>query len=125
MITDVIEYAKFTSTIMETINYFLMSKGEKIMETNEIMTNEVANNQVIETVADEVIAEVENKSGLKTVVGVGLGVLIGVLIYKYAGRPIIANIRARKNKADDENIDAVDENDDDFDDVFDDDVEEK
>ncbi len=82
------------------------------METNEILTNEEViktNAEVIENVETE-IAKVSTGKGFKVAIGVGLGVLAGVLIWRYAAKPIIAKIKTKKeseaiseiNKKDDE-----------------------
>ncbi|GHU53684.1 hypothetical protein AGMMS49975_12420 [Clostridia bacterium] len=61
------------------------------MDTNESL------DVTIETIA-------ENGSLLKMAAGVGVGVLVGVLAYKYAVEPIIAKIKERKKSlADDYN----------------------
>lgn len=59
------------------------------METNEIMNNE----EVIETTAEKV-AEVSSNDSLKVVAGVGLGIFIGMLAYKYAVIPATAKLKA-------------------------------
>ena len=64
------------------------------METNEIMNNE----EVIETTAEEV-TKVSSGKGFKVAAGIGLAVLVGVIAYKYVGKPVIAKIKAKKEEA--------------------------
>lgn len=73
--------------------------------------NEIMNNEVIET-AEEVI---ESK-GIKIAAGVGLSVVVGVVVYKYVAKPVIANIKTQiKQKKmaaeDEEKVIVVDESD--------------
>lgn len=71
------------------------------METNEIMT-EV--NESTEEVANA------NTNGYKIAAGIGLVIVVGGIAYKYAIKPAIAKIKAKKaaRKADDE-MDQVNE----------------
>lgn len=62
------------------------------METNEIMTNE----EVVE-VADEVTANKGGK-GFMIVAGIGAAILVGGLAYKYVAKPLVAKIKAAKEK---------------------------
>lgn len=62
------------------------------METNEIMTNE----EVIETT--EEIAKASSGKAFKVTVGLGLGVLAGVLAYRYIVKPMIAKIKEEKEQ---------------------------
>ena len=62
------------------------------METNEIMTNE----EVIETT--EEIAKAGSGKAFKVTVVLGLGVLAGVLAYKYIVKPMVAKIKAEKEQ---------------------------
>lgn len=63
------------------------------METNEILSN----NEIVEETTEQVTKAVSEK-GMKTVVGFGIGVLAGMLIYRYIAKPIVATFRARKNQ---------------------------
>lgn len=65
------------------------------METNEIMTT---NEEVIEEVTEE-IANAGSRKAIKVVAGVGLTVLAGVAIYKFAVKPLIAKAKAKKEAA--------------------------
>jgi len=59
---------------------------------NEIMTNE----EVMETT--EEIAKVGLSKGFKIGVGIGLAVLIGGVTYKYVVKPLVAKIKANKER---------------------------
>lgn len=72
------------------------------METNEILTNE----EVMD-VAEEVVTTGSGKA-LKTLGIFGGAVLIGGLAYKYAVKPIIAKVKAKKEPEDDFSDDADD-----------------
>lgn len=63
------------------------------METNEIMNNE----EIMETTTEEIV-RASSCRGIRIAVGVGLTALVGVAIYKYVGKPIIAKIKARKER---------------------------
>ena len=64
------------------------------MENNAIM-----NNEVIET-TEEVIENTGMSKGIKIAAGVGLSVIVGFVVYKYVGKPMIAKIKAyRERKA--------------------------
>lgn len=64
------------------------------METNEILTNEEVMNA-----AEEVVTESSGKT-LKALGIFGGAVLIGGLAYKYAVKPIIAKVKAKKEPDD-------------------------
>lgn len=64
------------------------------METNEIMTT---NEEVIDEVTEE-IATADSGKTLNVIAGIGLAVLGGVLVYKYAIKPIVAKIKAKKEE---------------------------
>ena len=54
------------------------------MNNNEIMNNEVV----------EATEEVIENAGLSKA-GIGLSVVVGVVVYKYVAKPVIANIKAQ------------------------------
>lgn len=58
------------------------------MENTEIM-----NNEVIEVT--EEIAKTGLSKGVKVAAGIGLTVVVGVIAYKYVGKPVIAKIKAK------------------------------
>lgn len=62
------------------------------MDTNEIMVNE----EVIELT--EEIATASSGNGIKMAAGVVLAVLGGVAAYKYLVKPIVAKIKAKKER---------------------------
>jgi hypothetical protein len=62
------------------------------METNEIMTT---NEAVIEEVTEE-IANADSGKAMKIAAKVGLAVLAGVAIYKFAVKPLVAKAKAKK-----------------------------
>ena len=73
--------------------------------------NEIMNNEVIET-AEEVIESTGMSKGVKIAAGVGLSVVVGVVVYKYVAKPVIANIKTQikqKKMAAEEKVIAVDE----------------
>lgn len=77
--------------------------------------NEIMNNEVIET-AEEVIESTGMSKGIKIAAGVGLSVVVGVVVYKYVAKPVIANIKTQiKQKKiaaeDEEKVIVVDESD--------------
>lgn len=63
------------------------------MENNEIMVNE----EVIE--ATEEIAVTKSHTGLKIAAGVGLGLIVGAIIYKKVIKPAIAKAKAKKEES--------------------------
>lgn len=87
------------------------------MEANEIFTE----TEVMDVITDDgVVEEVSEKitgSGLKIAAGVGIGVIAGVILYKYVAVPLIAKIKERKQAKHDESdgivIEEVDESQDD------------
>ena len=87
------------------------------MEANEIFTE----TEVMDVITDDsVVEEVSEKitgSGLKIAAGVGVGVIAGVILYKYVAVPLIAKIKERKQAKHDESdgivIEEVDESQDD------------
>lgn len=68
-------------------------RKENEMETNEILSN----NEIVEETTEQVTKAVSGK-GMKMVVGFGIGVLAGMLIYRYIAKPIAATFRAKKNQ---------------------------
>ena len=56
--------------------------------------NEIMNNEVIEA-AEEVIENTGMSKGVKIAAGIGLSVVVGVTIYKYVVKPVVANIKTR------------------------------
>lgn len=77
------------------------------MEANEIMKNE----EIVE-VAEEAVTAGSGKS-FKVVAGFGLGVIAGMLAYKYVVKPVAAKIKAeieerKAKKADDLEVEVVD-----------------
>lgn len=94
------------------------------METNETM-NEVIN-ETTETVM-ETAADCIPSNTLKVAAGFGIGMIAGVILYKYAVVPIAAKIKERRNKRheaieEDENTVVIEEEptDEDINDVIDD-----
>ena len=78
------------------------------MENTEIM-----NNEVVET-TEEVIENTSLSKGVKIAAGVGLSVVVGVIVYKYVAKPVIANIKAQieqKKMAAEENTVILEESD--------------
>ena len=59
------------------------------MENTKIM-----NNEVIEATED-VIENTGMNKGIKVAAGIGLSVVVGVIVYKYVAKPVIANIKAQ------------------------------
>lgn len=62
------------------------------MENTKIM-----NNEVIEA-TEEVIENTGMSKGMKIAAGIGLSVVVGVVVYKYVAKPVIANIKAQINQ---------------------------
>lgn len=62
------------------------------MENTKVM-----NDEVIE-VSEEVIENTGMSKGLKIAAGVGLSVIVGVVVYKYVAKPVIANIKSKINQ---------------------------
>lgn len=78
------------------------------MDNTKIMDNEV-----IEA-TEEVIENTGMSKGIKIAAGIGLSVLVGVVVYKYVAKPVIANIKAQihqKKMAESEQEMYVDESD--------------
>lgn len=68
------------------------------METNEIMTNE----DVIE-VAEEIIPTT-SENGISVGIAIGAAVVAGgIAAYKYIVKPLVANVKDKKNKQEDSN----------------------
>lgn len=59
--------------------------------------NEIMNNEVVEA-TEEVIENVGLSKGVKIAAGIGLSVVVGVVVYKYVAKPVIANIKARSSR---------------------------
>lgn len=57
----------------------------------------IMNNEVIEA-TEEVIENTGMSKGMKIVAGIGLSVVVGVVVYKYVAKPVIANIKAQINQ---------------------------
>ena len=55
---------------------------------------EIMNNEVIEA-TEEVIENTGMSKGIKVAAGIGLSVVVGVIVYKYVAKPVIANIKAQ------------------------------
>ncbi len=55
---------------------------------------EIMNNEVIET-TEEVIENAGSSMGVKVAAGIGLGVVVGIIVYEYVAKPVIANIKAQ------------------------------
>ncbi len=74
------------------------------MENREIM-----NNDVIE--ATEEVIETGSKKGLKIVAGIGMGVVVAGLLYKYVAKPVVAKIKTKikQKKTDFEDFDYMDD----------------
>lgn len=64
------------------------------MEEKRELLETVETENIIMDVVDEV--ETKNYNSLKTVVGIGLAGVAGVLTYKYIATPLINKIKARK-----------------------------
>lgn len=62
------------------------------MDNTKIMDNEVIE------VTEEVIENTGMSKGIKIVAGIGLSVIVGVAVYKYVAKPVIANIKAQINQ---------------------------
>lgn len=85
------------------------------MEANEMILDEVeVVEDVVETTTDKI-----SGSGLKIAAGVGVGMIAGVLIYKYVAVPVIAKMKARKETTVVENDAAIIIEADEFEDVDD------
>lgn len=56
--------------------------------------NEIMNNEVVEA-TEEVIENAGLSKGVKIAAGIGLSVVVGVVVYKYVAKPVIANIKAQ------------------------------
>ena len=57
-------------------------------------SNEIMNNEVVEA-TEEVIENAGLSKGVKIAAGIGLSVVVGVIVYKYVAKPVIANIKAQ------------------------------
>lgn len=86
------------------------------MEENNIMNNE----EVMETTAEEIV-EAASKGGFKKVATFGLGMIAGVVAYKYVLKPVEAKIKtwneeriAKKQVVADATYDEVDETEENF-----------
>lgn len=55
---------------------------------------EIMNNEVIEA-TEEVIENTGMSKGIKVAAGIGLSVVVGVIVYKYVAKPVIANIKTQ------------------------------
>lgn len=56
--------------------------------------NEIMNNEVVEA-TEEVIKNAGLSKDVKIAAGIGLSVVVGVVVYKYVAKPVIANIKAQ------------------------------
>jgi len=54
--------------------------------------NEIMNNEVVEA-TEEVIENAGLSKGVKIAAGIGLSVVVGVIVYKYVAKPVIASRR--------------------------------
>lgn len=55
---------------------------------------EIMNNEIIEA-TEEVIENTGMSKGIKVAAGIGLSVVVGVIVYKYVAKPVIANIKTQ------------------------------
>lgn len=55
---------------------------------------EIMNNEVVEA-TEEVIENTGLSKGVKVAVGIGLSIVVGVIVYKYVAKPVIANIKTQ------------------------------
>lgn len=62
------------------------------MDNTKIMNNEVIEN------TEEVIENTGMSKGIKIAAGIGLSVIVGVVVYKYVAKPVIANIKFQINQ---------------------------
>lgn len=62
------------------------------MDNTKIMDNEVIE------VTEEVVENAGMSKGIKIAAGIGLSVIVGVVVYKYVAKPVIANIKAQINQ---------------------------
>ncbi len=75
--------------------------------------NEIMNNEVVET-TERGYRERWFEQGRKIAAGIGLSVVVGVVVYKYVAKPVIANIKAQieqKKMAAEENTVILEESD--------------
>lgn len=75
--------------------------------------NEIMNNEVVEA-TEEVIESAGLSEGVKFAAGIGLSVVVGVVVYKYVAKPVIANIKVQieqKKMAAEENTVILEESD--------------
>lgn len=56
--------------------------------------NEIISNKVVEA-AEEIVDNTGLSSGVKIAAGVGLSVVVGVVVYKYIAKPVIAKIKTK------------------------------
>lgn len=63
------------------------------METNDVMNND----EIMETTTEGIVKMSSGKN-VNISAGIGLVVLAGIAIYKYVGKPIIAKIKAKKER---------------------------
>ena len=76
-------------------------------------STEIMNNEVIEA-TEEVIGNTGMSKGVKVAAGIGLSIVVGVIVYKYVAKPVIANIKAQikqKKMAAEEQTGLLDESD--------------
>ena len=55
---------------------------------------EIMNNEVVEA-TEEVIENTGLSKGVKIAAGIGLSIVVGVIVYKYVAKPVIANIKTQ------------------------------
>lgn len=55
---------------------------------------EIMNNEVVEA-TEEVIENTGLSKGVKVAAGIGLSIVVGVIVYKYVAKPVIANIKTQ------------------------------
>lgn len=75
--------------------------------------NEIMNNEVVEA-TEEVIENAGLSKDVKIAAGIGLSVVIGVVVYKYVAKPVIAKIKVQieqKKMAAEENTVILEESD--------------
>ncbi len=73
------------------------------MDNNEIITNE----EVVE-IASEENAQVCLKKSFKVAAGIGLAAIAGMIVYKYAAKPILAKIKANKEQSESSQVIIID-----------------
>lgn len=65
------------------------------MDANEIMTNE----EVVETVTEELAVARGSCKGIKVAAGIGIVLVCGIIVYKFAAKPMLAKLKAKNTEA--------------------------